>query len=437
MEAGQSMTSRYELLPSEEPVIPQTKTRSQNLTERAKEAVRPFARTATNLTGLATGLPGDIASLINRFVAAPLTEFAGNKPLPYEETYLGKVLPTSQQTTEGLRSLAPEYLKPQNKVEEFVDDVINDTALLFSPAKTKVPYAKTASTAAKYLKPFAVSLGANLVGKGVEDISGHDPQKTAWAKTGSLFLLSLLSKPAAAKYASQLYKEAESALPKGATVDASRLQNNLENLKQKISAGRPISSLAPSEKFVVDEVDNVLGLVKNGRMDVNTAWASKRSLNEKLEKVLFDTPEKRAQARARKTASQIQHELSQTLDTYGHLNPQFGKPFRSAEEAFGTIAQSNVVSKFVENNLKYSPVTSGLIHLFHGPIGGAAAQAAAPYQVAKLTYRIAKSPTLAKYYGKVLQAAASEDAAIFNRELERLDKALQKEEGKDRYELID
>src|SRR5262249_41142122 len=144
-----------------------------------------------------------------------------------------------------------------NKVEEFIDDVISDTASLLSPAKAKVPFAKTSSTISKLVKPLAISTGANIAGKATEDITGHDPQKTAFAKMGSMFLISLLSKPAAAKYAGQLYKEAESALPQGATVNAARIESNLGNLKDKVLAGRPASSLAPSEKFVVEEADNV------------------------------------------------------------------------------------------------------------------------------------------------------------------------------------
>jgi hypothetical protein len=82
----------------------------------------------------------------------------------------------------------------------------------------------------------------------------------------------------------------------------------------------------------------------------------------------------------------------------------------------------------------------GLLHIVGGSIGGAAAStvgAVLPYQAAKLTYRIAKSPILAKIYGNTLKAAAKEDAKSFNKYLKELDEKIQKEESEDKFEFID
>ena len=438
----------FRLLP-EEPIEKPEKSSLKKIGQKAAEIARPYARTATNLVALGAGLPGDIASFLNDFVAAPISSaVTGQEKVPYSETTIGKLLPTSTQTKESLRSISPEYLSPKGKGEEFVDTLIEDTALLFSPSKTKIPFVRSASNAKKLLSSFTTSLGANLVGKGIEDISGGNKERGALTKAGALFTLSLINKPKAAQLASDLYKQAESALPPGAMVNASKLEKGLTGLKEKMTKG----TIAPSEKFVIDEVDAVLGKIKNGKIPVEEAWAAKRSLNEKLNQHLFQNPEKGAQARARKLASGIQHELGTVIDDYGSNHPKFGLPFKNAEEAFGTIAKSKFITRFIDKNLKYSPLTSGIMHLFGSGLGSAVAGAgasaigaglsggaavAAAYPATQLAYRISKSPTLRKHYLNTIKAASAEDAILFNKELQRLDESIQKEQKRDKYRIIE
>lgn len=443
--SGDKMSFR--LLPKEpeKTVSKPPESEGRRILNAGLETIRQPIRQGVNLAGLAAGLPGDILGLANQYIAGPATEaITGQPALPYEQTTLGKILPPSSTTKAQLQSIAPEFLKPRNKVEEFADTVIEDTALLFSPGKTKIPYARTASQASKFLKPFYISLGANLLGEGVKDFTGGDKAKAGYIKLGAMFLFSLIDKPKAAQYASSLYKKAEDAIPQGAKVDATKLENTANNLKTKMSQG----TKAPSEKFIIDESDAILQKIKNGEITVEEAWATKRSLNEKLEKHVFENPDRASKARARKTASQLQHELSNILENYSHKNKAFGETFGPAEEAYATIAKSRFISKFINKNATYNPKTSGLLHAVGSAAGGAAGHAlgagipgtvgaAIAYPVVKVGYRIAKSPTLRKHYAEVIKAAAAEDAVAFNKELQRLDEAYQHEEGKQKYKLLD
>lgn len=429
----------FELLPEEIPQsIKQEPSIQQDfptrLAEQGKEFVENAAQTGARLGSRAletvAGFGGDVFNLLNEFVAGPTYEkITGEKALPYEETYLGKVLKPSSYFQEQSEKLSKGYTSPKNKVDKFLDDVVKDTtSLLFRFGNVKNWFSPSPTKAA------ITSIGSNLIGEGVKDLSG-DEKKGAYAKAGSMFLLSLLNKPSAASYAADLYKKARSALPVDATQNASALSTNLNNLKDKVLAGRPSTALSDSEKFILNEVDKVLGLVKDGKININSAWAAKRSLNENLVKVLYDTPERTAKAGAKKLATEIQHNLKNTIEDYGAKNTSFGVPFKEADQAFGTIAQSNVVSKFVDNNLKYKPEIAGLVHLLGFSAG--VATGVAPYQTGKLLYRIYKSPVLAKYYGNVLKAATDQNVQTFNRELEKLDKALKKEEKTTRFELMD
>lgn len=436
--------------PSDQQPIKQ-KSFAKNVGENIAEAARPYARTATNLLGLGTGIAGDVASLLNDWVAGPISSaITGEKALPYGETPIGKLLPTSDKTTSSLRSIAPEYLSPKSKAEEFSDAVINDTALLFSPAaKTKLPFAKTVSAAQKVLPSFFTSLGSNLVGKGIEDWTGGDKEKGSYAKIGSMFALSLLNKPKAAQMASQLYKDAEAALPKGATANATNLERTLVDLRERMQKG----TVAPSEKFILDEVDAILNKIKNGKISIEEAWASKRSLGEKLNQHIYQNPEKAAQARAKKLAANIQHGLGSVLEDYGKTNTKFGQSFKSAEEAFGTIAKSRFISRVIEKFMKNSsPSDSALVHLLGGSVGsalaaggasvlgasgGTAGVAAAAYPVAQLAYRVWNSPVLRKYYLNTIKAAAAEDSVAFSKEKNNLKTAIKKEEKSDKFEFVD
>lgn len=384
---------------------------------------RTIARTPINLLALASGIPGDVASLINRYVASPIAqEITGQPTLPYEETTLSQFLPTSRQEKEAL---TPEFLKPQSNSEELTDEILENAVLLFSPIKGKLPNSAI-------IKPLAISVGSTLAGELVKDITGGDLEKASKAKLGTMFLATIANKANANKFVSALYREAEALLPQGIRVNATNLSNNLDNLIQKLSLG----TKAASEQFVINEANAIKNKITNGTISIEEAIASKRSLNEKLNDFLYQSSDKKAQARARKLATQINSELKDIINSYGNQNKEFGIAFSNAEQAHGTIQQSNFISRLVGKNLKYNPVTSGLVNILTGGLGTAASSALVPYQASKLLYRVLKSPPLRKYYAKTIGSAAKDNAIQFNRDLEKLDKAIQKDQSKDTYEFI-
>lgn len=409
----------FELLPEEAPQQPEESYLTQ--------AGRGIARTAARIGEQVAGAPGDIFSLINEYIAKPTTEFVTGKPgASYEETPLGKILPTTETHRKFLTKGLGKVIEPQNNVEKFIDNVFQDATSL------AIPGLKGAKIGSKAAKSLAIATGANTLGDVVKDWTS-DEKKAGMAKLGSLFMLSLFDKPRAAQAIGELYKPLTEKVSKLHPVNASGLEMSLNNLKNKVSKG----TLAPSEKFVVDEVDAILSKIKNGKITPEEAWATKRSLNEKLSKVLFDIPKKSDQARARKLSQSILGDLDNVLKETAKQDPQFYKDLKKADKAFGTIAKSNLVSNYIEKNLKYTPLTAGLAHAFQGSLGSTAAAAALPYAVGKILYRISHSLELAKHYSRTLSAAAKEDAIIMNRELKKLDQGLQKQEKKDRFILID
>lgn len=395
---------------------------------------RGTARQASNLVTRAVGLPGDLFSLVNEYIANPVVEAFGGPNVPYEETILGKLIPTTETHRSGVEASIGDYLKPRDEVERFIDDVIEDTALLMVPGgKAAKVQGVRKLTQHPLPRNFVKSLGANVAGKTATDISG-DESTGDLVKLGSLFFLSLLDTPAAAKKISEMYGVAEKALPEGARTSATRLSKSTESLKNKITKGRPLENLAPTERFVVNEIEKIENLVKDGYISVEQAWAQKRSLNENLQKHLYDNP--KDSKRAKNLAKPLTHFLNQTLEEYGKTNPKFGESFKSAEEGFRVIAQSNFISNWVEKNISSTPAISKVLHLFSSG-AETVGTAILPYHVTKIGYRIAKSPTLRKLYEEAIVSATKQDIPGFIKILSKMNEELGNEENEDKYEFID
>jgi hypothetical protein len=254
---------------------------------------------------------------------------------------------------------------------------------------------------------------------------------------GIMFFSSLLNKPGVQREISNLYNRADQLLPQNATVNANRLQNQLNQFRDRILVGRQPRDLAPSETFALDQADTILRQIQNGQANVGTLRSSLRSLNENLQRAVYEAPDQGARVRARSLATNINRHVNETLEDYGRTNPEWWNTFRGAQEAHGTMMQSNFVSRFIENNIVGHPMTHGLMHALGVGIEGAFS-ALLPYQAIKIGYRIWNSPVLRRHYTRLVSSAASENAPVMNREIKKLDTLLQKEdEKKPKYRILD
>lgn len=400
----------------------------------ARELRRQLGRPLEKVTTRVAGLPGDIASLLNIPAGKISESLTGEKSLPYEQTYLGKILPTTQKLRAGIESQAPEFFQPQNKVEQFVDNVLEDTALLFVPGGKVTKALKPVTKTQQVLKNTAKAIGANLAGETVEQVTGSK-KAGAYTKAGMLFFTSLMDTPKAAEEISKLYNNARGFLPQNAIQSSKKLNTQLSNLKNDITKGRPISNLSKEEKWVIDQIEKVETLGTSGNYDINQLWAQKTSLNKELGQSLSEFFGKGTKKGIKNRAKQINGFIRDTIEDYGQKNPEFYKNFKEADDAFGTLAKSNFVSNWINENVKHGLMTEGLLTIFGVP--SAALGTALGYIPGKLIYQISKSPTLSKIYGNAVKAAAKEDVAAFNKYLKELDDKLQKEESEERWEFVD
>lgn len=315
-------------------------------------------------------------------------------------------------------------------------DVKETIAQLGGPGEAQTIAGKTAERTGEFL-----GLGVKKIPAAVAAISGQAAKQLGLSPTAQfasellpMLVTSISIKnglEGAEKFAASKYAQADALLPEAATGMAQNLKRGLSNLKQMVSKG----TMAPSEKFVADEAEAVLNKIKDGKINIGEAVASKRSLNEKLQNFIYTSPEKASKARARKLASGITKELDNVIESYGKENPKFLKAYREANEAFGTTEQSKGVSKFLGKVLsKYAPhsahgVLAGLI--FHPekavPVAGGAAAAYGAMKSGELLHRVLKSKVLAKYYFGVIKEATKENAPAMLNQYRKLDEAMKKD----------
>jgi hypothetical protein len=412
---------------------PQESSILQTASEYGQEALRHTSRTASNLATRAVGLPGDILSLVNDFIVNPSLEYAtGQEQHPYEESNLGKILPTTESHRKNLETVSGEYLKPQNKIEKFADDVIEDATMLMNPLHIAK---KGFQAGSKLFKSFAKSIGANFAGETTKQVSQNENAGNL-TKAGSLFMLSLLDQEGAAKQVSKLYKNAEAHLPENASISASTIKDRLDKLEKSITKRRPIENLSPPEKFVIQQVDKVKNLIQDERLNIEQAVAQKRSLNKELSTLYKEVPKHSDQKTVKSLAKQVNGFLNEAIEDYGKTNKKFYGPYKDADKAYGVLAKSNFITHWIDSNIVQHPLTTGLLHVL-SPATSVAATAIIPYHATKILYRIQKSPVLRKIYGETLKSAAKEDSRAFNKYLKELDEKLQKEELTDKYRFID
>lgn len=386
------------------------------------------------------GAPGNLLDLIN---AQPREILSGEKEHYKLESdilekmqkpgYVPSIGELDLLTEEGIG--APRYSRlPSSK------DISETVEAFGGPGKPKTTAGEASERFGEIYGsglPFGMinpipALTASMSGQLAKELNAS-PNIQFAAETIPLLLSSISlknGKDGAARFASSKYAQAEAALPENASINASKLRKNLTDLRKKVTQG----TLAPSEKFVADEVDAVLSKVKDGKISPQEAWASKRSLNEKLENLLYTNPDKKVKARARKLATGINKELDDVISTYGKENPAFYKPFKEGEEAFATIAQSRKVSNFIAkhaNLIKGSTVSGLFLEAFSGhpqailPTVGAAAIGTGILKGGELLYRVLKSPVLRKHYFNVIKDAIREDAPAMNQRLKKLNEKME------------
>jgi len=396
-----------------------------------EDFLRQPARQAVNLATLAAGMPGNILEFGNELIARPLsTALTGKESVPYQETTIGKALPTTAKLRAGIQKDYP-YLAPKNKIEKFADDIIEDTALLFSPAKIARTGLglKSLSLGQRLGRSFAKAVGINLGGEAVSEATGKEELGSA-TKMGGLFLSSLIDLSRTRQLVGNLYNKAKSMRPKNANINAANTMNKLDAFRNKITKGRPRESLSAPEEYILKKIDDVERLNQNGTFNIEQLEAQKISLNNDISKIASESPDRTFRKNIKNQAKSVNHILNESLGEYGRQNPNYYKNYKAADEAYATMAKSNFVTNWMKDHWK-GPLGEATAHTL-----GFGLEAVPPYQIAKWLYKVIKSPNLRKIYGKTIKAAVKEDIPAFSKYSSEFNKKMSEDENP-RYQFID
>jgi len=378
-----------------------------------REIERNIAQQTSRMGETVLGAPGDIYSFVKSI-------FGGDP-----ETNL----PTSKSLREKSEELSQGYTKPENEFEEKMGEVQQDIASFLIPGSKEY----------SMFRNIGIPIVANLAKEGI-NMTGEEKLAGA-AKTGLMIGLDLMANRkgmggGAKKFAGNLFNQMEKKIPKGLSIKASNLESHLNEIaKEQAKGGSRPSTIKSLEK--VKEIKNE---IKNGKIDLKALVEYRHSINEAIDDLggfeYFFKPKQKE--KIIKNLQQVKGSIIKSTEEYAQkFDPELLNLSRSANEAWSAYEKSNKIGNFLNKYFGKKALGTSVKTVLGisaaGALGktvtaGAAIPLAVGYQGIKVLSRIKNSPTLRKYYGNILSGSLKGNVAQVSRNLQALDKELEKEE---------
>lgn len=424
MEQERDPFSSYRLSSKSQPQKPATQENSEDQfsaykikkpeeSSFASEIPRHAARIASRVAETIGGIPGDIQDLLQAGALAGLEKVSGREVSPENRKKAKELsgnLPSSSELQEFSEKKTKGLTKAKNPTEELIDDYTKTVSSLLGPLKFR-----------KALGVAALGIGAK---KGTEILGlGEGAQEAS--KLGTMIIASMFNPKGVKQLTSNYYNQAFKLAPEGVYVSSKPLESKLNILRKKLKEGIE----APSEKAVLDDLEKVAEKIQGGKVEVRQMMAANRSINERMgDPALL--------ARGKSLYPELKKAVNDSIKLY--KNPEFLKAWKSSNEAFSGVKESQKLSNFIQKHLGNMPIKHALF--------ASAAEAAAGYPEAivptlaassaafagikgiELTKRIMANPTLRKYYQQMLFNASKENAVAMTKAAEKLQEGLEKQE---------
>lgn len=318
------------------------------------------------------------------------------------------------------------YLEPRGKGEEIAGELTQDLTSFFMPGTAGLR--------------MAVRLGAPIVGQlakqGTKYLGGEESTAEK-VKMGVMLATTLAGQSNPGEFAGQRIQQAKSMIPDSATIHVGNLANRLLPLYNRMMRGLGV----PSKSRAIQGMQDLAGQVHNNRMSMRSLMDARDNVNEWISEAGgWDVPVSTRDATLR-NLNELKSSIIETLnENMAARFPEAGELYRTGYEAAAVNHQSNAISNFIQRNFGRKTASIGSKILFPAlaggaaivpKVGGMAAAAASAYPIyttGKVLYRIANSPTLARYYQDVITYSMSGNAPAMIQSMDRLDKALKKDE---------
>lgn len=333
---------------------------------------------------------------------------------PVDDT-IGKYInmfPTSQEVKGFSEKITGGYTKPQGKMEEIGDEIFENIVSAALPGQgPRNVYKNIAAPiagvlgkeAVKYLgagdkSQFLTQLGLNIV---IPLMGGNAPQ-----------------------YNQELWRDLERNVP-NTRANAIAARQRAMDLIHDIEVNGLGSA---GEREVARVAQTFLNNTSNGQMSARQLVGMNRSLNE----IAGDPTLMRG---SRNLLNQIRDMIQTTGKQFERLEPNFYKSWKTANEVHGAIKNSDFIAMGIEKASR-PLVSEGARALFGAAVHGTAKAAGtlpplyAIYKGVQIITRMGRSPELMRYYTNVLTNSLRGNIAQVSSNLDKLDKALLKEEEK-------
>lgn len=368
------------------------------------EIGRHATRIASRIAETIGGIPGDLQSIFESGLFAGFEKLTGKKVPEYISS---RHFPTSEELQNKSEELSEGFTSAQSPTEKSVDEFTQLVSSLLGPMKLR--------------KAIGVGLGSHLAKEGIKLIGLEEGVQEA-GKLGTMFILSSINPKGAMKYASNQYQRAND-LAKGASIQATKLENNLANMVSELNKG----VTTPGKNAVIRPAEELVRKINNGKIAVQDLTAAKRDINTlmgdpallKREKVLL---------------KKLGKEVDMAIKPFEKINPDFSKAYRPANEIYGAVSEGNKAARFLEKTVGTKSVMGAVMAetlLGHPEAVIPTAMGAGGVYVGAKTIdfftRLAKSNELRKYYYKSLLSAAKEDAGAVRHYAGKIEEIMEKD----------
>lgn len=369
-----------------------------------KEIGRYATRLGLRIAETIGGIPGDVQSLVDSGLFAGFEYLTGEKP-PKE--LASRRFPTSSELKETSQEYLGEIAKPQGPIEEKLDEYTENVASLIGPMK--------------FRKALGVALGMQSAKEGVKLLGLGEGYQNA-AELGTMFLLTAINPKGAMKYAANQFSKANE-LAKGASIYAPQLEKKLVDLGTELSKGITTTS----KNAVIKPAEELLGKIKNGKVDVQDLTAAKRDIS-----TLMGDPT--TLQREKKLLKKIGKDVDDAIKPFEKIRPDFAAVYRPANEIYMAVMEGSKASNYLRKTLGAKSVVGATLAeaaLGHPeaiiPTLALSAGVFSAARTADFFTRLAKSPELRKYYYKTLLAAAKEDAGAVRTYAGKIEELMEKD----------
>jgi len=352
-----------------------------------------------------------------------IEEFAFNPPTSAEIRETG-----TKKVAEKLTG-DTEYLEPRTKEEEASGEFTQDLTSMFMPGTRRL----------NWLTRIGAPIAGNLTKQGVKFLGGSE-ETAEKAKLGVMLMSTLASQSNPAEFSRNRIAQAKNMIPETATVSSGPLARRLRPVYNYINSGlRNVPSAARTREIINDLADQS----RTGRINMRSLMKARDDVNELINDAGGFDVHPDVRDRTVNNLNRAKRAIIQTIDENMSARfPQAAELYRTGYEASAVTHTSNAISNFLEKRFGRTLASVGARLLFPAATGGAAligpkALVATTiglplYQTGKVMYRVANSPTLARYYQDVITSSTLGNTAAMVKSLSKFDKAMLKEEEKEK-----